>query len=716
DQATIQAGIDAAVDGDTVLVEAGLYYETIDFIGKNIVLLSSSGPSSTIIDGTTGGDTTSVVNMSSWGFSADCIIDGFTIQNGLVGISASPDYSNPTLTIHNCIITNTGTAISGHFLQRWEISKTLVVNNDLGFSKGYYGDSSVIINCTFDNSIRDIAFNPSYGTTSELSIYNSIFRNQIDGYETNPVNMYYCDYADGSLAANVNIIAGNITNDPLFVDPINDDYNLQAGSPCIDSGDPLSPRDQDGSRADIGARPSDYGDPYPISINIPSDYTSIQEAIDASFTGDTVLVQPGIYFENINFNGKNIVVGSLYLTTADSSYISSTIVNANYAGSVVNFNSGETSSASLIGLTLINGSATQGGGIYCDNASPTLDHLIIRENTAYDGGGIFTIYSANPLITNTQIYNNTATSKGGGIATSTASNPTLKGTLIYNNSADYGGGIYSVGGSPSFSDLTIVDNTANHGGAITCQGSANVSIINTIMRNNASKEIFFLSFSMMNISYSNIDGGQSSFEGDANATISWGAGIIDEDPKFGNDSILDFRLLANSLNINAGHPDSTDEDGTRSDIGALNYYNTYTGTNWYVSEDGDDISGSGEEINPFASIQGGINFSQEGNSILVNPGTYQETIDYINKEIHVVSQSGAALTIIDGGGNGPVVKMWGESTEPTLRGFTIQNGSAHEGGGLDIYCNGVIDSCIITDNETPTYFGGGAYVHAGTPT
>ena len=117
DQATIQAGIDAAVDGDTVLVEAGLYYETIDFIGKNIVLLSSSGPSSTIIDGTTGGDTTSVVNMSSWGFSADCIIDGFTIQNGLVGISASPDYSNPTLTIHNCIITNTGTAISGHFLQ-----------------------------------------------------------------------------------------------------------------------------------------------------------------------------------------------------------------------------------------------------------------------------------------------------------------------------------------------------------------------------------------------------------------------------------------------------------------------------------------------------------------------------------------------------------------------------------------------------------------------
>ncbi len=46
DQATVQAGIDATVDGDTVLVEAGLYYETIDFIGKNIVLLSSGSVNS----------------------------------------------------------------------------------------------------------------------------------------------------------------------------------------------------------------------------------------------------------------------------------------------------------------------------------------------------------------------------------------------------------------------------------------------------------------------------------------------------------------------------------------------------------------------------------------------------------------------------------------------------------------------------------------------
>jgi hypothetical protein len=46
---------------------------------------------------------------------------------------------------------------------------------------------------------------------------------------------------------------GNISDDPLFTDPENYDYNLQFGSPCIDAGDPDSPQDPDGTRADMGA-------------------------------------------------------------------------------------------------------------------------------------------------------------------------------------------------------------------------------------------------------------------------------------------------------------------------------------------------------------------------------------------------------------------------------------------------------------------------------
>ena len=47
---------------------------------------------------------------------------------------------------------------------------------------------------------------------------------------------------------------------------------------------------------------------YAATINIPVDYTTIQPGINASTNGDTVLVQPGTYIENINYNGKNSVI------------------------------------------------------------------------------------------------------------------------------------------------------------------------------------------------------------------------------------------------------------------------------------------------------------------------------------------------------------------------------------------------------------------------
>ncbi len=80
-----------------------------------------------------------------------------------------------------------------------------------------------------------------------------------------------------------------------------------------------------------------------------------------------MLVQPGTYVENsIDYNGKFITVASLFLTTQDTTYISSTIINGNNSGSVFRFESGEDSTSILTGFTITNGHALYGGGIFCN--------------------------------------------------------------------------------------------------------------------------------------------------------------------------------------------------------------------------------------------------------------------------------------------------------------------------------------------------------------
>ncbi|MBT6994564.1 MAG: hypothetical protein HN952_06395, partial [Candidatus Cloacimonetes bacterium] len=80
---------------------------------------------------------------------------------------------------------------------------------------------------------------------------------------------------------------------------------------------------------------------YEVKQDGSEDFITIQEGIDASANADTVLVHPGTYYENINFNGKNITVASLYLTTLDEQYLNQTIINGNQTGSCVRIMSGE---------------------------------------------------------------------------------------------------------------------------------------------------------------------------------------------------------------------------------------------------------------------------------------------------------------------------------------------------------------------------------------
>ncbi len=161
-------------------------------------------------------------------------------------------------------------------------------------------------------------------------------------------------------------------------------------------------------------------------------FATIQTGIDSASDGNIVLIAAGTYIENINYNGKNIVVGSLFLNTSDTSYISSTIIDGNQSGSVVSFESGEDSTAVLTGFTIQNGSNLNGGGIYCLGSSPTITNCTISGNTASGNGGGICLSNSSPAITNCTITGNSAVE--GGAIFSDFSSETITNCILWNDS------------------------------------------------------------------------------------------------------------------------------------------------------------------------------------------------------------------------------------------------------------------------------------------
>lgn len=323
---------------------------------------------------------------------------------------------------------------------------------------------------------------------------------------------------------------------------------------------------------------------YTTSANIlkvPEDYSTIQSAINAANTGDTVLVAPGTYTENINFLGKNILITSHYMFEDNTSFITSTIIDGSQpnhpdTASCVLIISGEDSTAVLQGFTLTGGKGTrwldehgagiyvEGGGILTALSSPTIINNLIINNEAINspagtisaGGGAIRCGDGSPRILNNVIINNRGM-YGGGIVLNYCSNALLANNIITANQVFLavsgkptfgGGGVWILESLPSnnlpniLENNTIISNSSNDIGGGIRIWSAITTVRNNIVWNNFQDDDtqIHVSGSSTVIEYNDVENGID------------GIGNINLQPSFTDSS---FYLNDDSPCIDSGDPD-----------------------------------------------------------------------------------------------------------------------------------------------------------------
>ncbi len=310
------------------------------------------------------------------------------------------------------------------------------------------------------------------------------------------------------------------------------------------------------------------------SINVPADQPTIQAGINAAANGDTVLVAPGTYFENLRMFGKRIVLTSHYVLAKDPSFIASTIIDGSTpvkpdTASVIVVIDGEDARTVIQGFTLANGLGTvwhdehgagyyrEGGGILCAYTSPTIRHNLFQSNyltgggvTSYGGGGIRAGDGSPRILYNTFIDNVGA--YGSGIVLNFPVSATVRNNILNANRAvgSYGGGsVWLNGATPATTQYNNVvygnvSGGAGSGGVVSFAGTAVVA--NGILWSNTSVQIKPMSGGTANVTYSDVSGGYA------------GTGNINLLPSFADFS--SFHLNAGSPAIDGGDPSTAFND------------------------------------------------------------------------------------------------------------------------------------------------------------
>ena len=560
DEPTIQAGIDAAVDGDTVLVADGWYMgdgnRDIDFLGKAITVRSENGPEHCIIhcEGTAT-DYHRGFHFHS-GEGHDSVLEGFRIKDGYVG-GEFPygggifcEESSPV--IRNNIIRSNAAIYHGYEVKG-------------GGGIACYDASPLITGNVIDRNFSDIYGGGIFCIEGSAPVItgNTISDNDVDDW-------YFAGVGAGVYAEGCTIvIRDNI---------IRDNYSRGTGGGlcCYLCQTDIS-GNQITSNSSSGRGTVDlYDCTGSFSENTISDNDG-NEGLSCS--GISPMITNNIIRDN---NGPGI-----YCSTEATPEIQANTITGNSGGGI--YVSGEGTSPLISGNRITGNRSSYGGGIECTSqAGMTLLDNVIYRNTAYDlgggvycyqastviiggdnvisensaegyGGGLFVTSSGSVTVDSCRIIDNLAMDKGGGVFLSADASLVLTNVLLTGNTSDrFGGGIaLHLDATLSVDNCTISNNTANVGGAIFSWGA--IDIANSIVWGNPQGDLHGDEYT---IRHSDIAGG-------------WpGTGNMDADPLFVEGVLGGYYLsqtaagqAADSGCVDAGDPASKMVAGTtRTDL------------------------------------------------------------------------------------------------------------------------------------------------------
>jgi parallel beta-helix repeat protein len=758
---TIQDAINAATDGDEVVVAPGTYNEKINLLGKAIRVRSSDGPDVTIIDGT--GLNDSVVKCVS-GEGPDTVLDGFTITDGtgvpnpfgdFVG-GGMYNFNNSSPTVTNCTFSDNTADLGGGMYNTHGSSPTLTNctfsgNTAYGSGGGLFnsGGSLTVTDCTFSGNSATSAGGGMLNNNSSPTVTNCTFsRNTATGL-----------FGGGGM------------------------FNTHGSSPtvtnCTFSGNTVNSRG---------------GGMFNTNASSPT-------VTNCTFSGNTA-------------NASNARGGGMY----NFNNSSPTVTNCTFSGNTVNSRGGgmfnNNSSPTVTNCTFIGNTANaQGGGLFNSGGSPTVTNCTFSGNTAPFGGGMYSSNEfggqSNPTVLNCILWDNgpnqiadvlgavTTVSysdvQGGFPGTGNINADPLfvdadgldetLGTADDNlrllagspaidagdNTAVPIGVTTDLDGKPRFADDPNTADSGNGTPPIVDMGAYEVQPVPCETHGDCDDADVCTDDSCgpagrclntPNTERCN-DGNMCTHDscdpatgcvntpntepcndGDPCTTADTCSGGIclggpslncDDGNVCTDDSCDPATGCVNTPNAEPcddGDPCTTADtcsggiclggpppDCDEGEVCVNGICRSPDPITWHVDDDNCPGPGRGTVADPFCMIQDGIDVAVNGDEIVVAPGTYNEKINFLGKAITVLSSAGPGVTTIDATGlNDSVVRCINrEGPDTVLEGFTITAGSASCGGGMyNLSSSPTVTNCIFSGNTA--HEGGGMCNLWGGPT